>query len=159
MSSLRIDHAEPDFLLLRWRTILVTLYRGPLVARHLEIVRPVAYELIREAAEGGALLSIFASGASEAGQESRAAAAELFEDAGRALRAVAIVYEGAGQHAAALVERSRDVVARAGLPSPVAAFTALAPAATWLFETSRLITDPGEPGRFVQAIEQARRTH
>lgn len=158
MSLLQVAHAEPDFLILRWRAILVAVFRGPLVARHLETARPIAYEAIREANAGGALLSIFAPSASEQGQESRALAAELFEDAGRTVRAVGIVYEGKGPQAAALLERSRDVITRAGTHAPVATFDAVAPAAKWVLETSKLLADPAEPERLVQAIAEARAT-
>lgn len=152
---LRVAHSEPDFMLLRWGHLFIALFRGPLVPRHMEIARPIAYDAIREAVNGGALLSIFESSASEQGQESRALAAELFEDAGRAVRAVAIVYEGRGGSVAALQDRSRDVITRAGTPAPVAMFDAVAPAAKWVLETSKLGTD-ADARALVAALERTR---
>ena len=156
MTQLIVAHSESDFLILRWGSLFITVFRGPILARHMELARPLAYEAIRDARDGGALLSIFEASASEQGLESRGLAAELFEDAGRTVRAVAIVYEGHGPEVAVLQERTRDVMTRAGTQAPLMTSESLAPAARWVLETAKLGASPDETAQLVRAIDQAR---
>lgn len=152
---IRVAHSEPDFSLLRWRGLFVTIFRGPLVTRHMEVARPIAYEAINDAVAGGALLTLFGAKAFEAGEQSRNVAVELFEDAGRVVRAVAVVYEATGAVGQALRERSRDILARSGSQAPFAAFEELPAAVKWVLETSKIGTAADVP-TLVAAIERER---
>lgn len=157
MTSLTIAHAGPDFALMQWGSILVALFRGPITTQHIEIARPIAYDAIRDAHAGGALLTIFEPSAYEASPESRAVAASIFEDAGKVVRAVAVVYEGS-ERRAALLERSRDVLARAETSAKSAAFSEVGPAAKWVLDASGLGKDEREPDQLALAIARARKT-
>jgi hypothetical protein len=155
---LKLEFADEHLAVARWNSsILVLLFRGPVGAAQLEAARPGAHRTLRDASEGGGLLSIFERGAHEVDTTNRGTAAELIEQAGRVLKGIAYVYESEREQAA-LVARHRDVIARSGTEAPFRAFFDVAEAVSWLLAR---FDDPAmsdDADAFVEAIARLRRT-
>lgn len=150
---LKARHTDGSLILATWNeTLLVAIFRGAMTQAQFVVAQPIAYEAVRAAHDGGALLTIFEPSAFEADEQSRATAARMIEDAGRVLRAVAIVYEAGGAASRALVERSRDVLTRSETEAQVKGFETVTPAAAWVLETARLARTQGDASKLADAI-------
>jgi hypothetical protein len=154
MLGLRVAHADSRFVLATWRTLLIVVFRGPIEPRQFVIIEPVAHALVRDAREGGGLLTVFEAGAFEADERTRATAARIFEDAGRVLRAIAIVYEGGAR--GALAARSKDILARSETSAKVASFPDVSSAAAWLVPASETARHADDVRELVEEIERVR---